>query len=343
MFQNLPLAANIGVFLVSSVAVWLAGSRVARAADALETRTGMGEAIIGMLLLGFISALPELAVTLSASLTGSPNLAVNNLLGGMALNIAILAAADAAVRGEALTAAIATTRPLLQASLLIVLLAIVGAATAVGDVPVFGVSAWTCAILAFYVLCLRLVQRTRGVERWLPARDGKSPPRKSSGARNEMPPASRHAARIAAGAAVILVAGYALSQSGDALAEQTGLGENFFAAVFISVATSLPEISIVFSAVKIGRYEMAVADILGANLFGLALLFLVDAAYTGGPVLAEVGVFSTFASLLGIAVTGLLVVGLLERSHRTVMRMGADSLGILGVYAAGLVVLYGLR
>jgi len=348
MPEDLPLWGNVAVFLAASVAVWLAGTRVTRYADALQAQTQMGEALIGMLLLGFISALPELAVTVSASWAGNAGLAVNNLLGGMALNVAILASADAAIRREVLTAAIATPAPLLQAALLIVLLSIVAAATVVGDVPLYGVGAWSVLIVVLYVLCLRVIHQTRNRGAWVPREHagGGRVARDSAPVRDDAGDGSSRArlvVKIVAGAAVILAAGYALSESGDALAEQTGLGESFFGAVFLALSTSLPEISIVYTAVRMGRYEMAIGDILGANLFGLALIFVADLAYTSGPVLAEVGAFSTFAALLGIAVTGLFVAGLLERSHFRIMRMGVDSLAVLGTYAAGLVVLYGLR
>jgi len=60
----------------------------------------------------------------------------------------------------------------------------------------------------------------------------------------------------------------------------------------------------------------------GSNLFDIVLVFVADLVYTGGPVLGEVGRFSTLAALLGIAVTILFLVGLIERRDRTVMRMG---------------------
>lgn len=343
MFQNWPLTANAALFVASSIAVWLAGSRVARYADALQARTGMGEALIGIFLLGFVSALPEFAVTVSASLAGNAALAANNLLGGMALNVAILASADAAVRREALTAAVATPTPVLQAALLIVLLSVVAAATVIGDRPLGGVGAWSWAILAIYLLSVRLIQQTRGRRPpWVPDEPGRARPAPTLDA-DDAGAVSRLGLKTLAGAAVILVAGYFLSTTGDALAGQTGLGGSFFGAVFLALATSLPEVSIVYAAVRIGRYEMAIADIFGANLFGLALLFVVDVAYRGGPVIAQLGRFETFAALLAIAVTGLFVAGLVERSHRRVLRMGVDSIAVLMAYAAGIVILYFMR
>jgi cation:H+ antiporter len=345
MFADAPLVANVGVFVACAAAVWFAGTRVARYADAIQERTGAGEALVGMLLLGFITALPEVAVTVTASYSGNAQLAVNNLLGGMALNVAILAAADAAVRHEALTAAVASPTPLLQGALLIVLLAIVAAATVVSAGAWLGIGLWSWAILAAYLLCLLMMRNAR--EAWV-VREGSgeragTPHEAARSAGKGTAPMPALIGRTLLGAAAILLAGYLLAKSGDALAEQTGLGDSFFGAVFLALSTSLPEITIVFSSVRIGRYAMAVANIFGANLLGLALLFVVDAAYRGGPVLAEAGRFATFAAVLGIAVTALFLAGLVERSRRRILRMGLDSLAVLGTYAVGIVLLYGLR
>jgi cation:H+ antiporter len=345
VFRDLSTWANGAVFVVSALVVWLAGTRVARYADEIETRTGAGEAVVGMLLLGFITALPELGVTVSASYGGNPPLALNNLLGGMALNVAILAAADAAIRGEALTASGASATPLLQAALLMLLLSIVAAASVTGDRLLLGAGLWSWIILALYIACLFMVRNTRVGEKWV-AQDaagrGKSTPRRGRGeaACGSLGPVP---AKTALGAAAILAAGYALAQTGDALAEQTGLGASFFGAVFLAVSTSLPEITIVFSAVRLRRYAMAISNIFGANLFGLALIFLADAVYDGGPVLAYAGRFSTFAALLGIAVTAIFTAGLLVRGHRMILRLGLDSLAVILVYFSGVAVLYALR
>mgnify|MGYP007091978050 CR=1 FL=1 len=43
---------------------------------------------------------------------------------------------------------------------------------------------------------------------------------------------------VAAGLAIFAM-GYLLSRSGEAIAETTGLGQNFFGAVFVAIATSL--------------------------------------------------------------------------------------------------------
>lgn len=347
MFRELPLWTNIAVFVVAAVVIWLAGTRVSRYADAIQKVAGLGEALIGMLLLGLITALPELAVTVTASYAGNANLAINNLLGGMALNVAILAAADAAIKREALSSAVASAIPLLQGALLLLMLAIVAGAMVVGDRGVFGIGIWSWLLLGAYILCIVVVRRTSGQEPWSPQNKKKSAAAEDRredvniGAPDES--LGRLIGKTALGAAAILAAGYAIAQTGDSLAEQTGLGQSFFGAVFVSLATSLPEITIVFSTVRLANYSMAVSNIFGANLFGLALLFVSDAVYSGGPILNEAGTFATFAALLCIAVSALFIAGLLERRHAMILHMGVDSLIVIGTYLAGVGVLYTLR
>jgi cation:H+ antiporter len=92
-----------------------------------------------------------------------------------------------------------------------------------------------------------------------------------------------------------------------------------------------------------GLYTMAISDILGTNIFNIALLLGIDVIAGGAPVLTRVGMFSTAAASIGILLTGLFLMGLAERRDRTVLRMGVDSAAVLVCYAGGLVFLFTLR
>jgi len=338
-FEQFPLAANAAIFAVAAAFVWLAGTRLAVYVDGIATATGTGQAFIGMLLLGGITSLPEIATVTSASWTGSASLAVNNLLGSAAANVLLLAVADAVLGHDALTSVVAKPSTLLQGTLGMMLLGMVAAAVVAGDILVFGVGAWSAALLAACIGALWLSSDYESRHVWTAAtRDGvdKDEP--------ETPeqPLRTLALKTAAAAAVILVAGFFLAQTGDAIAKQSGLGAGLVGLVLMAFATSLPEISSIVSALRLHRYEMAVGDIFGTNLFNIALLFIADLSYGGGPVLSEAGAFEAVAGLLALLLTGVFVLGLLERRDRTVLRMGYDSLAALVLYAAGLAVLYPL-
>jgi cation:H+ antiporter len=142
---------------------------------------------------------------------------------------------------------------------------------------------------------------------------------------------------------LILVGGWAIAESANALSEQTGLGATFMGVALVAGSTSLPELSTALGAVRRGNHEMAVSNILGTNCLEMAVFFLADVIYRRGPILAATNRSTFFAAALGMVVTCIFLIGLLERRNRTIWGMGVDSLLVLGAYVAGLAGLYYLR
>jgi cation:H+ antiporter len=342
-FRDLPLAANLGIFAGAAAVVWLAGTRIASYANTLAERTGIAKAIVGAVLLGGITSLPEIATTTTAAAGGNARLAVNNLLGGVAMQVAVLALADAAIGKDALSSIVARPSVLLLGALNILLLVLIAMGIAAGDVPVLGMGAWTIGLAVAYAAAMVIMGRSRASEAWRPGRAVQQRSRQEKGKHTEPRTTARIAAYTAFAGAAIFAAGFILTRTGEALAEQTGLGASFVGAVLVAIATSLPEVSSTIAAVRLGQYELAFADIFGTNLFDLALVTVSDAVYDGPPVLQEAGAFSIFAVLLGLAVTAIYLAGLIERRDRVVLRMGIDSALVLLVYLGGLAVLYRLR
>lgn len=349
-FRQQSLMLNIGIFAACTVVVWIAGWRIAQYADRFASATGIGHATVGMIVLAGLTSLPEVAVTLSAAISDSPQLAVNNLLGSIAMQITILALADAMIGRQALTVVAGNALVLLQATMNILLLVAVALAVTVGDRAFAGAGLWSWALGFGYLLAMWTVAKSGDRQLWQAMRTPRQEERKRQGKDDaQAPPPSGDepvrplVVRLAIGGAFILVAGFLLSQTGEAIAEQTGLGNSFVGAVFVAVATSLPESSSVVSSMRRRRYEMALADIFGTNLFNILLVLGVDLLYQGGPALNEVGKFSQAGSLLGALLAAIFLVGLIERRDRTVARMGVDSLAVVVCYGAGLYLLYQLR
>lgn len=349
-FTQFGLFANIAIFAVAAVLVWVAGSRITRYANVISEKTGVGQAFVGLLLLGGVTSLPELAVAITSVVAESPALAVNSVLGGIAMQVAILAFADALIGRRALTSVIPDPVVFIQGGLKILLLSIVAAAIMVGDIPVFGVGLWMWLLFAVAAASMWVLATSQGRKPWT-ANDAET----ESGEEEQEQKARKEAAedrdkplswaltRTAIAGAVIVAAGYLLSRTADALADQTGLGESFVGAVFLAISTSLPEVSTVFSAARAGLYTMAISDIFGTNLFDVSFLFIIDLVDGGEAAMNEAGSFSGFAALIGITVTAIFLVGLAERRDRTILRMGYDSAAVLATYVGGLVVLYFLR
>lgn len=354
-FRELGLAGNLAAFGLASAVVWLAGDRLARYGQVIAERTRLGQALIGTILLGVTVSLPEMTLAAVAAALGNAELAVNSLLGGIGVTMVVVAITDMALGEEPLSRDVRHPVVLLQGAMVIVMLTVAAAGITAGDrlLPGIGVAgSWTTALLGLYVVTLMLVERVQQDHPWTP--DTGPEPLDGSDQGEESQPSDAEdndrggglgwvIAFTALAAAGVLVAGTVLAFSADALAEQTGLGAGLVGLIFGGVATSLPELSTTVSAVRLKQYEMTFADAFGTNLSSVALLFLADILYDGGPLLNQVGRFSTFAVLLGSALTAIYLAGLVARPRRPLWRMGIDSLTVLVTAPVGLVILYHLR
>jgi cation:H+ antiporter len=345
-FQDMGLWPSIAAFAVASVVVWLAGSRLSYCANEISGITGLGQAVMGVVL----TSLPEIAVTATASWNGNAVLAVNNLIGSIALQVALLAVVDLVANRKALTAVIPEPALLLQGSLNILLIAIAAAAMAVGDVLFFGVGLWSWSLLLLYAGCVWIMTNVQGRKPWLAAENGRVDRKLISDLERRERDNTQHTRSLrplvyqTLGLAVaILLGGYAVARSGEAIADLSGIGASFGGFVLIAFSTSLPELSSALSAARRKLYTMAISDILGTNLINIALLFMVDAIVEGEPVLSKMGTFAVFGALLAIILTAVFQAGLAERNDKSYLRMGVDSIAVLLLYVAGVVLLYLLR
>ncbi len=341
-FQSFPLAVNLVIFAAAAAAVWIAGTKIAGYADELAERTGLGEALMGLLLLAGVTSLPEVATSFVAAQAGDAPLAVNNLLGSIVLQVAILAFADAVFGRHALTSVVPDPVVMLQGALNVCLLSFVAVAVLAGDTALFGGGAWTWGLFAGAIYSLKKLTEAKGRQPWIA-----NVKTERQTQENTTPYPDESMARLivktTVAAIIILTAGAIVSQTGGAIAEQSGLGSSFMGVAFVAVATSLPEASTVFAAARRGLYTMAISDILGTNILNVALIFGVDLIAAGDPVLNVVGEFAAVAALLGVATTGLFLMGLAERRDVAILRMGIDSIFVIITYIGGLILLYSMR
>jgi cation:H+ antiporter len=324
--------------------VWIAGTRLTHSVNAIAGRTGLGKAFTGMLLLGGITSLPEVAAVSTSAAIGNAPLAVNNLLGTASVNLVLLAVADFLYGRGALTAVAATPATLMQGVLSMLLASFVAIAATAGDIPIAGVGAASSLLLVAAAAAIWIASgfESRHVWEAVEREDAPDhrpqPPKRRADKKSEWPLRRLIAATAAAGA-VILVAGFVLSITADTLAARTGIQAGMVGFLLVGLSTSLPEISSITTAVRLREYDMAVGDIFGTNLFNFSLIFVADLFYVGGPVLATTGPFESIGAMLAVLITGIFLVGLLERRSISFLRMGLDSLAALVAFAAGIAAL----
>ncbi|WP_129791299.1 sodium:calcium antiporter [Sphingosinicella sp. CPCC 101087] len=333
-----PLWVSAAVFAVAAAVVWIVGGRLTRSVDAIADRTRVDQAFAGMLLLGGITSLPEAANILTSGSIGRPELGLNNLLGSAAINVLLLAIGDAFLGREAATGIVARPSVLMMGTLCMLVLILVAGAILLDDYAFarIGVSSLViCAasLGAFWV--------ATGYDRRSPwSVSGEAVRRAPTAAGDEAAvPVSTLWSRTAAYGGLIFAAGYALSQAGDSIAVQTGLGSAMVGFALIGIATSLPELSTIVTALRLRRAELAFGQVLGTNFINLSFFLPSDLVYRGGPVTERLGTFEIVSALLGAMLIGIFMVGLLEHRDRTILRMGYDSLAVILIFIAGLALL----
>src|SRR5437763_1654497 len=88
------------IFAACAGVIWVAGIWLSSSTEAIDNRFRLGAAVGGLLLLALATNLPELAITIFAAIKDNLDLAVGNLLGGIAIQTVVLAALDAGAGPE---------------------------------------------------------------------------------------------------------------------------------------------------------------------------------------------------------------------------------------------------
>ncbi len=146
--------------------------------------------------------------------------------------------------------------------------------------------------------------------------------------------------RFAVGAGVVLVAAPAFARSGQAIAEIAGISETFVGTAFLAVATSLPELVVSLTAVRIGAHDLAVGNLFGSNAFNMFALVFVDVAHVDGPVLAAVDATQAIAGVGAILLMSLALAALVHGVETRVRRLEPDAVLLLVIYVALLGVIW---
>ena len=270
-------------FLTCLALILAAGTRLAKYADAISEKTRLGRIWIGIVLVASITAMPEMATGISSAvLVDSPDLAFGTLLGSVCFNLTIVAILDALNRQRIPALSQVSSRQLPGARWGMALFVVAGLGLYLAPRVAMPSLGWLSLpgvlLLVLYPLAVRQIlraeQRHTAVE--------------------EKRTTERYAyltlrgvfVRFYLAAAVVVAAGVWLSFTGDRIADETGWGASFVGNLFLAIATSAPEIVVSISAVRMGVPDLALGDILGANMLDTAMVGLVDVFYVRGSIFA---------------------------------------------------------
>ncbi len=139
--------------------------------------------------------------------------------------------------------------------------------------------------------------------------------------------------RFALAAVAVVAAGSALPFLAADLADLMGWSKSFVGTQFVAAVTSLPEVTVTIAALRMGAVNMAIANLLGSNMFNIAILAVDDAFYLPGLLLADVSPDHAVTALSAVAMSAVVVAGLLARPRTRIGGiMSWPSLALVAIY-----------
>ncbi len=333
------MPALVAAFAGAALLISVAGVTVASRADVIADRTGLGEAIVGALILGGSTSLAGLVASVTAAWQGHPSLAISNAIGGIAIQTAFLAVADVTYRRANLEHAAASTTNLSFSALLIALLSLLLVATFGPDVTLLGVHPASVVLAVAYVAGLRLVGRVRRERMWSPRMTNLTVRDEPAADGGRAHSSAWIYGTFALAVAALAAAGYLVTQFGIAVADRTGLDDTAVGGLLVATVTSLPELVTTVTAVRRGALTLAVGGIIGGNAFDTLFLATSDVAYRSGSLYHRFNQQDLFVVALTILMTAVLLLGLLRRERAGVGRIGFESAFILVLYVGAVLVM----
>lgn len=337
--ETWPLWLVFVLFLSAALVIGTAGVRMTRIADRLADETGMGEALFGAVLLGGSTSLPGIITSVWTAFEGYPRLSVSNAIGGIAAQTVFLVLADLSYRRANLEHAAASVENLVQAALLMTLLAIPLMAASGPEYTVLAIHPASVVLPIAYVFGIRLVSHTKAAPLWKPHLTRQTQTHDYDKARASSKELLRLWASFVLLAVVVGAAGFMVAQTGISIADRTGLSETLVGILLTAVATSLPELVTSIAAVRQGALTLAVGGIIGGNSFDVLFVAFADMAYRDGSIYHAVANEQIFVIALTMLMTGIILLGLLRRQKSGLANIGFESILVLLIYGGAVAVL----
>lgn len=257
-----------GAVLVSSLAVLAKASHLTIAAieDLIEL-TGLSEASAGFVVLSVMTSIPEMIVAVFAILEGVQGISVGDILGSNMFNTGIV------IGVMALMGSLERVRSGFLVEMVDILF-LSSAIPIILALPFFTEWLFTIApiigltLVGIFTFSIYLMTK----ERKAPAVDHQVKKKAKMSKKVIL-------VKVLGGiAAVVLAARFAVWAASD-IANMLGIPLILMGAKIVAIGTSLPELALDLAAIKRGRIDLAIGDVIGSNLtnitlvLGLVLLF----------------------------------------------------------------------
>lgn len=266
--------AIIAILIGLAILVWSADVFI-DGATVLAKKFNVPSFLIGVLILGVGTSMPEMVVSVLAALEGSPDLALGNAYGSNIINIALVLGATVII------SPIIIRKGIIKRDLPLLILVTALAAWQLRD----GVLSLADGISLLIILVIVL-----GIQIVLSLREGNHEHENDSieDIDNTETSLGRGLGSLFIGLLVLVLSSRAIVWGAIELATLWGVSELIIGLTIVAVGTSLPELVSSLSAARKGEHDMALGNIIGSNIFntlGVVGLAAIITPITANPVI----------------------------------------------------------
>lgn len=261
------------VYFVLAVSVVLLAIRLSYYVDVLDRKTNLSGAFIGGVMLAAVTSLPELFTALTAVLAlDQPQLVQGDIFGSNVFNLCVIAALVLFTYQSYQRSCLSKThKSTIIYGLIMYALALVGILMPIEiSLGICNVNLMSLLILAVYGINVLFMKNDESAEN-----ENEDDCRLSIG---------QVVIRFILHSTALVCVSILLTHVTDQVAEELGLGATVAGAIFLGVATSLPELSASINLVRMKNYNASFGNIVGSNLFNFTILCFADLVYHKGSI-----------------------------------------------------------
>lgn len=273
------LAASSGLILLGLLLLAGGGEALVRGATAIARLAGVTPAVIGLTVVAMGTSLPELVVSVMAALDAQPDIAIGNVVGSNIFNLVGVLGITALITAIPVTgSAVRLEWPIMfLSSAALLLLARDGSIDRLeGSFLLAGLIVFT----AYMVWVGR--REVAGAEAEAFAEQAT---RRS--VRSPVAQLSIAIGAVAAGLVLLVLGGRTLVLGAVEIARLAGLSERVIGLTVVAIGTSMPEVAASVVAALRGRTDVAIANLLGSNIFNILGILGITALIQPVPVSPE--------------------------------------------------------
>ncbi len=326
-------------FFVLMVVIFFAGKNLVKYGDILAEKLNLGRTIIGLIFIASITSLPELMTGISsAAIVGSADLLAGDIFGSCMANLFMLVILDAFIKKQPLTTKVHHGFTLTASfGIILIVIAVLSILMSRHIFYVGWVSLSSFVIIVVYLFALKI---STDYERKLLKKATREIAQKL---KYEEIPLKDVVLKYVLNSFFIIVAATLLPERGEKIIQAFGLSETFFGSFFIAVTTSLPELAVSIASIKLGLVQIAVANLLGSNIFNIFIMAVADFFFFHGSVYSFMSLSSIIPALFAVLMTGVVIIGLIYKVEKKYFFIGNESILLALLYFIGIYLTFVLR